>query len=351
MSLKIDNVKKSFGTQAVLRGISFEVEQGEFFFLLGSSGCGKSTLLRIISGLADPDEGRIIMGGEDVTKLPAEKRGVGLVFQNYALWPHMTVYDNVAFGLQVKKLGKDEVKSKVAKVLKDVRLEGLEKRYPAELSGGQQQRVALARALVIEPKLVLLDEPLSNLDANLRLEMRSELRRIHKELGLTMIYVTHDQKEALSLADRVALMHEGKLAQLGSPTELYRRPATKFAAGFLGETNFLKGRALKKKETGWEIETPWGLSEITNDQAVGLETGKALSISVRPEDLVLSGEDSAPHFKGKIAENNFLGDTTQLVLEAKGERLILETLSASDLKVGEEIKVWPKEKDIMVYGE
>jgi len=351
MSLRLEDVKKSFGAQQILKGLSFEVEKGEFFFLLGSSGCGKSTLLRIISGLTDPDGGRIFFEGEDVTEVPAEKRGVGLVFQNYALWPHMTVYDNVAFGLQVKKLGKDEVKSKVAKVLKDVRLEGLEKRYPAELSGGQQQRVALARALVIEPKLVLLDEPLSNLDANLRLEMRSELRRIHKELGLTMIYVTHDQKEALSLADRVALMHEGKLEQLGSPTELYRRPASKFAAGFLGETNFLKGKVLSKKETAWEIETPWGVSEINFDQAVGLEEGKAITISVRPEDLVLSGNENAPRFLAKVKENNFLGDTTQLVLEAKGDILLLETLSASDLKVGEEIKVWPKTKDIMVYGE
>ena len=351
MSLKIENIKKSFGTQQVLKGLSFEVEKGEFFFLLGSSGCGKSTLLRIISGLCDPDEGRIFFDGEDVTTLPAEKRGVGLVFQNYALWPHMTVYDNIAFGLQVRKLKKDEIAKKVAKVLQDVRLEGLEKRYPAELSGGQQQRVALARALVVEPKLVLLDEPLSNLDANLRLEMRSELRRIHRELGLTMIYVTHDQKEALSLADRVALLHEGRLEQLGNPTELYKRPQSKFAAGFLGETNFLKGKALKKNETFWEIETPWGTSTISQDQAVGVESGKALSLSVRPEDLRLAGEESAPNFQARILENNFLGDITQLVLEANGERLLVETLSSSQLRVGELIKVWPKVEDIMAYGE
>ena len=351
MSLKIENIKKSFGTQQVLKGLSFEVEKGEFFFLLGSSGCGKSTLLRIISGLCDPDEGRIFFDGEDVTTLPAEKRGVGLVFQNYALWPHMTVYDNIAFGLQVRKLKKDEIAKKVAKVLQDVRLEGLEKRYPAELSGGQQQRVALARALVVEPKLVLLDEPLSNLDANLRLEMRSELRRIHRELGLTMIYVTHDQKEALSLADRVALLHEGKLEQLGSPTELYKRPQSKFAAGFLGETNFLKGKALKKNETFWEIETPWGISTLSQDQAVGVESGKALSISIRPEDLRLTGKENDPNFQAKILENNFLGDITQLVLEANGERLLLETLSSSQLRVGELIKVWPKVEDIMAYGE
>ena len=351
MSLKIENIKKSFGTQQVLKGLSFEVEKGEFFFLLGSSGCGKSTLLRIISGLCDPDEGRIFFDGEDVTTLPAEKRGVGLVFQNYALWPHMTVYDNIAFGLQVRKLKKDEIAKKVAKVLQDVRLEGLEKRYPAELSGGQQQRVALARALVVEPKLVLLDEPLSNLDANLRLEMRSELRRIHRELGLTMIYVTHDQKEALSLADRVALLHDGRLEQLGNPTELYKRPQSKFAAGFLGETNFLKGKAQKKNETSWEIETPWGISTISQDQAVGVESGKALSLSVRPEDLRLTGKENDPNFQAKILESNFLGDITQLVLEANGERLLVETLSSSQLRVGELIKVWPKVEDIMAYGE
>ncbi|MBR5902114.1 ABC transporter ATP-binding protein, partial [bacterium] len=255
MRLRIENISKSYGGQTVLEDLSFTVEEGELFFLIGSSGCGKSTLLRILSGLLPPDKGRIFFDSRDVTDVPAEKRGLGLVFQNYALWPHMTVWENAAFGLETRGEKSALIKEKVARVLREVRLEGLEKRYPAELSGGQQQRVALARALVIEPPLVLLDEPLSNLDAGLRLEMRGELRRIHKSLGVTMIYVTHDQKEALSLADRMALLHNGKIEQMGAPLELYKTPRTSYAASFLGETNLLAGTFKAETAEGWILET------------------------------------------------------------------------------------------------
>lgn len=352
MRLRLENITKSFGGPPVLKDLSVTVENGEFFFLLGSSGCGKSTLLRMIAGLAGPDEGRIFFDDRDVTDLPAEKRGVGLVFQNYALWPHMTVWDNVAFGLEARGEKKRAVEEKVAKVLGEVRLEGFEKRFPGELSGGQQQRVALARAIVIEPALVLLDEPLSNLDAGLRLEMRSELRRIHKALGVTMVYVTHDQKEALSLADRVALLNKGGLEQVGTPAELYKRPKTRYAASFLGETNFLKGTFRGRGEGGWRVETPFGEVLIGEERVFAPEENAEAEVSVRPESLSFQGPEDAPSFEADVLENNFLGGTTQLVLRAFGQRITAETISgAFHLKPGDNVRLWPKADEITAYGQ
>ena len=351
MRLKLENISKSYGSQPVLKDFSLEVGDGEFFFLLGSSGCGKSTLLRMVAGLLDPDEGRIFFDEKDVTKVPAEKRGVGLVFQNYALWPHMTVYENVAFGLRTRGVKDPELRERVGRIIEEVRLQGFEKRYPAELSGGQQQRVALARALVIEPALVLLDEPLSNLDANLRLEMRAELRRIHKTLGLTMLYVTHDQKEALSLADKVALLHEGRLEQLGTPEELYKRPATRFAASFIGETNFIKAEISEKTGDSWVLAAPWGRLTVPSLRAFDLKEGGEVFLGLRPEELSTEGDKARPNFRAKVVENNFLGDVTQLVLEAFGQRLALVKLSAAThLKPGTEVDVWPNEETITAYG-
>ena len=350
MRLTIENISKSYGGQKVLEDLSFTVEEGELFFLIGSSGCGKSTLLRIISGLLAPDRGRIFFDSRDVTSLPAEKRGLGLVFQNYALWPHMTVWENVAFGLETRGEKSSLIKEKVARILGEVRLVGLEKRYPAELSGGQQQRVALARALVIEPPLVLLDEPLSNLDAGLRLEMRGELRRIHRNLGVTMIYVTHDQKEALSLADRMALLHNGKLEQAGAPLELYKLPRSNYAASFLGETNLLEGTFRTETAEGWIVETPWGEAKLPSDHVFGArENGEAI-ISLRPENLSFQGPGDAPCFEAEIVENNFLGDITQLVVRAFGRDLTVETVSGADrLKVGSKARLWPKESELTAY--
>lgn len=348
MIVELKNIVKSYDATPVLKDLSFTVGAGELFFLIGSSGCGKSTLLRLIAGLLEPDSGQLFFDGRDVTNLPAEKREIGLVFQNYALWPHMTVFENVAFGLQTRKMKAAVIKEKVENILSQVRLNGFEQRFPAELSGGQQQRVALARALVIEPGLVLLDEPLSNLDAGLRLEMRAEIRRLHNELGLTMIYVTHDQKEALSLSDRLAVLHEGRLEQVGSPREIYSKPASRFVAGFVGETNFIKGKFTKRLETGWELETPFGLLELPNDRVFGAAEGKAAEISLRPECLKLGGSD----FTAEILENNFLGETSQLVIEAAKLKLQALVLRESgNVSVGDKLEFGIEKDGLTAYGE
>ena len=232
--LTLQGITKTFGERAVLDGISLEINEGELFFLLGPSGCGKTTLLRIIAGLAKPDRGSVIFRGEDITRLPPEKRRLGMVFQNYSLWPHMNVFENVAYGLRRRKDTAD-LSRRVGEALRVTGLSGYEKRAPGTLSGGEQQRAALARALVYKSDLVLLDEPLSNLDARLRRELRREIRRIHDELKLTMVYVTHDQEEAAAMSDRMALISDGKVVQTGTFREIRERPANPFAADFLGE--------------------------------------------------------------------------------------------------------------------
>ena len=239
ISIKITNLTKRFGETTALDHVDLQIAAGEIFFLLGPSGCGKTTLLRTIAGFYIPEAGQVFFGDEDVTSLPPHKRNTGMMFQSYALWPHMTVGKNVAFGLEERKIGKDEIRQRVQEALASVKMEQYAGRKIHQLSGGQQQRVALARALVIRPRCLLLDEPLSNLDAKLRLEMRGEIRRICKESGLTAIYVTHDQKEALSVGDRIALMDSGRIRQVGTPLEIYRKPNSQLVADFIGETNIL----------------------------------------------------------------------------------------------------------------
>lgn len=238
-SLLIDSVSKSFGTTRVLNAVSLEIGSGDLFFILGASGCGKTTLLRIIAGLETPSSGRILLNGRDITDTPPHQRGIGLVFQQYALWPHMTVAQNISFGLEVQRTLKAERAARVREALALVRMERFAERYPHEISGGQQQRVALARALAIRPSVLLLDEPLSNLDVKLREEIRSELRSLHSSLGITMIYVTHDQEDAMELASRIALIREGEVEQIGSPREIYEDPRTRYAAEFLGRANIV----------------------------------------------------------------------------------------------------------------
>ena len=243
VGVTIENVTKRFGDVAAVEGVTLEIARGELFFLLGPSGCGKTTLLRMVAGFYTPDVGRIVFDDRDVTNVPPHKRNTGMVFQNYALWPHLTVEENVAYGLDVRDVSASERKDRVAKALETVRMQRYAGRSPNQLSGGQQQRVALARALVIEPDAVLLDEPLSNLDAKLRLEMREEIKRIHETIGITMIYVTHDQKEALSMADRLAVMKDGRVCQTGDPRAIYNHPRSAFVAGFIGETKHPAGDA------------------------------------------------------------------------------------------------------------
>src|SRR6202789_2270399 len=244
ISIRIQNLTKRFGAVTALHHLDLVIGPGELFFLLGPSGCGKTTLLRCMAGFYIPEEGKIFFGEEDVTRLAPHKRNTGMMFQSYALWPHMTVAENVAFGLEERKVPRDEIRRRVGEALDSVRMQAYAERRPNQLSGGQQQRVALARALVVRPRCLLLDEPLSNLDARLRLEMRSEIRRVCREFKLTTVYVTHHQKEALSVSDRMAVLDGGRILQVGTPQDVYRRPVKKRVADFIGETDFIPGTLL-----------------------------------------------------------------------------------------------------------
>ena len=256
--ITISSLTKCFDDTVAVDAVDLTIHAGDLFFLLGPSGCGKTTLLRMLAGFAEPTAGTIRFGDRDVTHLSPNKRNVGMVFQSYALWPHMTVFDNVAYGLTVRKVSAGAKSTQVMEALKAVQMEDYARRKPNQLSGGQQQRVALARALVIKPTVLLLDEPLSNLDAKLRLEMRSEIRRLCKATGITTVYVTHDQKEALSMADCVAVLRDGKRIQVGPPRELYERPASRFVAEFLGETNFLPATIVESNGTTMTLKTAAG---------------------------------------------------------------------------------------------
>ena len=296
VSIQIRDLVKRFGATTALDRVTLDVEPGELFFLLGPSGCGKTTLLRHVAGFYEPDEGRILIGGEDVTRVPPHRRDTGMVFQSYALWPHMTLAENVAFGLRMRGVGKAETAERVRKALAAVKMEDKASRKPNQLSGGQQQRVALARALVVQPRCLLLDEPLSNLDAKLRLEMRGEIRRICKEAGLTAVYVTHDQKEALSIADRIAVMQAGRLEQVGAPLEVYRKPKNRFVASFIGETNFLPPDFF-----GAQASFPG-----------------AAALSVRPETVRLGKPPAfskALRFSGTVHGTVYLGETAEHLLD------------------------------------
>jgi len=318
--IRVEHVTKRFESVTAVDDASFETLPGEMFFLLGPSGCGKTTLLRAVAGLADIDAGEIFIGERRVTHVPAHRRSAAMVFQNYALWPHMTVLENVTFGLSLRGVGRAERRAAGMKALDVVQMDALAARKPNQLSGGQQQRVAVARALAVQPDCLLLDEPLSNLDAKLRLEMRSELRRIHRETALTVLYVTHDQKEALSLADRVALMRDGRIIQTGRPRDLYHNPASRFAAGFLGEANFLRGRFQGMAEGRAMVETPHGPLKA-REPAGDLSDGAACDVVVRPEAVELYPEKAIKPPNGiraEVREVSFLGELEQVVASVGG---------------------------------
>ena len=285
VSIHIENVTKRFENTRALDNVSLLIEPGELFFLLGPSGCGKTTLLRTLAGFYQPDAGTVKIGDRDVTRLPPHVRDTGMVFQSYALWPHMTLAENVAFGLEMRGVPRAEIRSRVAEALKLVHMADRADARPNQLSGGQQQRVALARAIVIHPQCLLLDEPLSNLDAKLRLEMRSEIRRICKDAGLTAVYVTHDQKEALSIADRLAVMRAGKLEQVGAPSEVYRAPANAFVAGFIGEGNFMDATLLADEGKWLRLDTPLGVVLAAPPRGRDFARGEKLTLCVRPESI------------------------------------------------------------------
>ena len=317
----IEHLSKRFGSAVALNDINLDIAPGELFFLLGPSGCGKSTLLRLIAGLERPSVGRIRFNGRDVTRLDTRKRNAVMCFQSYALWPHMTVEQNVRFGPAVRRLAAKERDGRVAEALKLVRMDGLAQRKPGQLSGGQQQRVALARAIAVRPDCLLLDEPLSNLDAKLRLEMRGEIRRICKSGGLTAVYVTHDQKEALSIADRIAVMSEGRLAQVGTPAELYLKPRNSFVAGFIAPTNLLRGRVTESAGSWVEVETVAGPIRVAG---AGPAIGSQVLLSIRPQQFRVVdwgpvGERN--RFAARVLESTFLGESSEHVVMVGTERL------------------------------
>jgi iron(III) transport system ATP-binding protein len=328
IKLSLENIVKSYSPgKPVLDDVSLQVEPGELFFLLGPSGCGKSTLLRLAAGFIQPDSGQIMFGEKNVTALPPEKRNCAMVFQNYALWPHMTIFDNVAFGLQCNKIPKLEIVKAVKEALKIVDLSDLADRKPPSLSGGQQQRVALARAIVVRPNLLLLDEPLSNLDAALRSAMRVEIRRICKQAELTAVYVTHDRKEALSMGDRLALLDGGKISQVGTPREVYRAPQNLFAAEFIGESNRISGE-LQSDNT---VVTPLGT--LKGRLEGGVKPGK-VAVIIRPEYIRFdaSGDN---YFEADLTGGAFLGESGEWFLEKNEVNLTVYEPAPQDRANGE----------------
>ena len=316
MRVVLKGISKVFGKLRAVDGVSLEIGDGDFFTLLGPSGCGKTTLLRVIAGFYRPDGGEVFFGERLVNDVPPHRRDTGMVFQNYALFPHLTVRENIAYGLRVRKVGREEMDARIGEMIRSVRLEGLEKRFPSQLSGGQQQRVALARALVISPQILLMDEPLSNLDAKLRVAMREEIRRIQKQLGITTIYVTHDQEEAMAVSDRIAILNLGRLEQLGRPDEIYFHPRSRFAAEFMGGSNILEIRVLAWDESASMLRAETGGTSLT--VRAPRPAGDRAYLSVRPEWVRLVEEPGEDVVDGTVESTTFLGALVRYRVRALG---------------------------------
>jgi iron(III) transport system ATP-binding protein len=339
--IAIDGLTKRFGATTAVKALNLEIGDREFVTLLGPSGCGKTTLLRLIAGFMAPDEGTIRVDGVELSRrgrmVPPEKRGMGMVFQNYAVWPHKTVAQNVAFGLEVRKVPRDEIQGRVGRALELVNLAGLERRYPNQLSGGQQQRVALARSLIVEPSILLLDEPLSNLDAKLRERMRWELKDLQRRTGITFVYVTHDQAEAMALSDRIAVMHHGELMQVGGPRAVYTRPANRVVADFMGLVNLIPAHVASAAAV-----TIAGAYAVPVTMPNGLAAGQAVHLVIRPENVRLSpgvdaGDGSVP---GTVADVTFLGNVTDChVTLADGTRVRVQADAAETFEGGQRVAV------------
>jgi iron(III) transport system ATP-binding protein len=348
-AVRLDHITKRFDQTVALDEINLQIAAGELFFLLGPSGCGKSTLLRLIAGLHEPTHGRIWFNDRDVTSLGTNQRNAVMCFQSYALWPHMSVRENVRFGLSVRSTSRAEQQQRVDEVLELVQMRQYADRKPNQLSGGQQQRVALARALAVKPDCLLLDEPLSNLDAKLRHEMRSEIRRICKTAGFTTIYVTHDQKEALSVADRIAVLKDGRLMQVGTPGELYHKPNSSFVADFIGQTNLLSGKVIARDNGRLRISTAAGEVTAIADGA----TNDQVMLSIRPEQMRIARNPVGRSFNrmtGRVLETTFLGEASEHVLMMNNQRL--KVISAPPLfDVPAELSVEFDAEDVVVLPE
>jgi iron(III) transport system ATP-binding protein len=324
--IALQNITKRFGAMAAANDVTLTVEEGELFTLLGPSGCGKTTLLRLIAGFYSPDEGEIRFGDRRVNEVPPHERGIGMVFQNYALWPHMTVGDNVGYGLKLRKVSNAEIGQRVHAVLEKVKLGGLDKRYPGQLSGGQQQRVALARALVLNPEILLLDEPLSNLDAKIRIQVRAEIRKLQKELGITTIYVTHDQEEALTLSDRIAVFDKGRMLEVGAPKQLYENPRTRFVADFIGINNQIEATVTAVDAEHKRLRARNALGEWSAFFTDPLAMGDTCVLCIRPENIALdrAADATLNAVSGQVSFAAYLGNTLRYDVDL-GQGIVFKT--------------------------
>jgi len=346
--VKLDNVSKKFGKKYIIKNLSLDIYEGEFLTLLGASGCGKTTVLRMISGLEQVTEGKVYIDDVDVTNLDPTKREVNTIFQNFALFPHMTVTDNVAFGLKMKKTTKEEIEKRVKKAIKLVKLEGFENRYPAELSGGQQQRVAIARGIVMNPKVLLLDESLCSLDLKLKRQMQLELKKIQKKLGITFIYVTHDQDEALTMSDRIVIINKGIIEQNDTPKNIYKYPKTNFVADFIGESNLFEGTVMSKVDGNVYIKVNDDIVLTINDNGE-YKKGDNVNLMIRPEDFKSSQNVLKDSIKGIVEDVIYDGAITKLVIDVnKKIKIKVTTFDDHTYDEGEDIYLKPLKDSVVV---
>lgn len=341
--VRLEHVSKRFGDNVIIDDVTLDVKKGDFLTLLGPSGCGKTTILRMISGLESVSSGKVYIDGVDVTDVDPTKRETNTIFQNFALFPHLTIYDNIAFGLRIKKLDEEKIAKEVKNAIKLVNLEGLEERKPSELSGGQQQRVAIARGIVMNPKVLLLDEPLCSLDLKLKKKMQIELKKLQKKLGITFIYVTHDQDEALTMSTKIAIINKGKIEQLDEPENIYRSPNTVFVADFIGESNILKGKVVGKK-----IDVQ-GLRHVFDAQ--DHEKGEYVSIILRPETIILSHTKKAGYLPGVITEYIYDGEMSKFEIKVDDITLKVHNNNMGEFVLGDKVYLGIDEDYLVVIGE
>ncbi|MCY9691667.1 ABC transporter ATP-binding protein [Paenibacillus alginolyticus] len=349
--LSLENISVAYDQQYILQDFNLSVEKGSLISLLGPSGCGKTTTLRLIAGFIEAKAGKFLLNGKDYTHVPVNKRNFGFVFQSYALFPHLSIYDNVAFGLRLRKVSGAEIDRRVRNILDIVSLSGFEKRFPKELSGGQRQRVAISRALVIEPELLLFDEPLSNLDANLRINMRVEIRRIQQELGITTVYVSHDQEECFSISDQVAIMNKGIIEQLGAPAAIFKYPKTEFVARFIGFTNFIHFESRFDGNDEIALKVNDYMFAVTKHASKGEQLGKQGAI--RPDDVVIGKPDEieagANRLAGRVKVSTFLGRSYQYVVETELGNFTVNKEMELPYQNGQEVRLlFPSEKLVLV---